>query len=74
MRIWLLALLAIPALVLCSGCASGITMSDEERATCSEQGCTVWTDAELKQLVDRAVREGYVRGWRDSTRQGGRGL
>lgn len=53
------ALLAI-ALML-GGCATtipGVQISDEERAACAAQGCTVWTRAELEALVIEAMRRG----------------
>lgn len=52
-------LLAI-ALML-GGCAAtipGVQISDEERAACAAQGCTVWTRAELEALVIEAMRRG----------------
>lgn len=57
--------LALLALVLTlSGCASvpGIQMTDEDRAACEREGCTVWTRAELEALVREAMRRGYVAG------------
>jgi hypothetical protein len=56
---------AVLAIVLLSGCASlpaGVEMSDEERAACEAAGCTVWTQAELEQLVRMAMQRGYLAG------------
>lgn len=46
--------------VIATGCAtiSGVQISDEERALCADQGCTVWTQAELEALVREAMRRG----------------
>lgn len=74
MRAALIVLLVIPAFVLLSGCASGIEMSDEERIACRNEGCSAWTQGELRGLVNRAASEGYRLGWRDANKQAGRGL
>jgi len=52
---------AILAIVLLSGCANlpGVEITDEERAACEAQGCTVWTRAELQKLVQLAMKRGY---------------
>lgn len=46
--------------VIATGCAtiSGVQIIDEERALCADQGCTVWTQAELEALVREAMRRG----------------
>ena len=45
---------------LISGCAStGITMSAEEAQACKEEGCTVWTETELRGLMQKVFREAY---------------
>lgn len=49
--------LALIALLL-TGCASGIKVSPDEAATCRKEGCSVWTDAELSELIKRA----YIKG------------
>jgi uncharacterized protein YceK len=54
------ALIALALLL--AGCATGVKMTDEEAAACKEQGCTVWTDAELQGLALEAMRQGYIRG------------
>lgn len=43
------------------GCANikGVTISEEERIVCAEQGCTVWTDEELEGLAIHFYQEGY---------------
>jgi hypothetical protein len=73
-RAAIVVLLALPALVLCSGCANGVQMSDEETIACRNEGCVVYTEREQRTLVDRVLREGYRRGWRDATVQSGRGI
>ena len=50
---------------LLSGCASlppGVEMTDDERAACEAQGCTVWTMDELRKLIGMAMRKGYEAG------------
>ena len=52
-------------LLLLSGCASlppGVEMTDDERAACEAQGCTVWTMDELRKLIGMAMRKGYEAG------------
>lgn len=54
----------ILAIVL-SGCVSipkGVEMTEDERQACEAQGCSVWTEAELKDLVQRAMMQGYQQG------------
>lgn len=51
----------VVVIALLAGCAStppGVTMSDEERAACAEQGCTVWTEAELSALAQALFMRG----------------
>jgi uncharacterized protein YcfL len=54
---------ALIALLL-TGCASipGLEMTDAERVACEQHGCTVWTRAELEQLIRLAMQRGYVAG------------
>ena len=50
---------------LLTGCASlppGVDMTDDERAACEAQGCTVWTMDELRKLIGMAMRKGYEAG------------
>jgi len=54
----LAALLAAIALGGCAATIPGVQISDGERALCAEQGCTVWTQAELEALVREAMRRG----------------
>mgnify|MGYP003553389889 FL=1 len=37
-------------------------MTDDERAACEAQGCTVWTMDELRKLIGMAMRKGYEAG------------
>ncbi len=55
------AILAVVILTL-TGCATikGVAMTDEEREVCAVEGCTVWTEAELRALVTEAMRRGYL--------------
>lgn len=57
------AILAIVILTL-AGCATipGLEISDEERAACERDGCSVWTVRELEDLVILAMRKGYENG------------
>jgi len=61
-------------LLFLSGCANGVVMTEEETIACRDVGCTPWTEGELKTLVDRAIRQGYRRGWTDALTQSGRGI
>ena len=40
----------------------GVEMTDDERAACEAQGCTVWTMDELRKLIGMAMRKGYEAG------------
>ena len=55
------AILAVVILTL-TGCATfkGVEMTDEDRVACEREGCTVWTEAELRALVTEAMRRGYL--------------
>ena len=75
MRAAIVLLLVIPAFVLLYGCASGVHMTDEDVRSCRDSGdCTVWTQAEIRALIRKAMAEGYGIGWRDANKQSGRGL
>jgi uncharacterized protein YcfL len=54
---------ALIALLL-TGCASipGVQLTDAERVACEAHGCTVWTRAELEQLIRAAIQRGYFAG------------
>ena len=57
--------LLLTSVLMLSGCASlppGVEMTDAERAACAESGCSVWTRAELEQLVRAAMLKGYQAG------------
>jgi hypothetical protein len=74
-RMTVFVLLVIPAaILLLTGCASGVRMTDEEAIACRDLGCTAWTDAELLQLVNKAGSVGYRKGWEDAHRQAGRDM
>ena len=50
-------------LSILSGCAStGITMSADEEAACKAEGCTVWTEGELRMLIQQVYKDAYMRG------------
>ena len=57
------AVLAVVILTL-TGCATlkGVEISDDERAACEAQTCTVWTKVELEMLVREAMKRGYLAG------------
>lgn len=65
---------ALLGLLQCAGCANGVQMDDEERIACRNEGCGVFTAAELHALQKRAIEAGYRRGWTDAHRQAGRDL
>jgi hypothetical protein len=50
------------ALALLSGCATGVQMTAEEAAACKAEGCSVWTERELRGLIGEAFKQGYVAG------------
>lgn len=51
--------------LLISGCANlppGVEMTEDERAACAAQGCSVWTFDELQRLVNMVMQRGYAAG------------
>ncbi len=56
--------LLLTSVLMLSGCASlpGVQMTDAERKACEAEGCSVWTRAELEQLVRAAMLKGYQAG------------
>jgi hypothetical protein len=60
--------------LLLAGCASGVHMTDEEAKACRDQGCSVWTDADLMQLANKVGSAAYRKGWSDATQQHGKDL
>jgi len=51
--------------LMLSGCASlppGVEMTEDERAACASQGCSVWTLDELQRLIGMAMQRGYAAG------------
>jgi hypothetical protein len=62
----------ICAVVLLSGCAimEGVNATRDERRACAAETCSVWTDRELRVLIQRALEEGYKAG----TKPNGRGV
>lgn len=65
---------AITLAFLLSGCANGVVMTDAETLACRDAGCVVFTEAEVRSLVGRAINEGFHRGWADAVKQGSKGL
>lgn len=53
-------------LVALSGCATGVVMDADEAAACKAQGCTAWTESELRGLIGKAFGQGYQRGKADA--------
>lgn len=47
-----------------TGCESlpGVEISEDEKAQCERETCTVWTRGELESLVREAMRRGYAAG------------
>lgn len=69
-----LLVVALLGLLQCAGCANGVQMTDEERIACRNEGCAVFTEAELRALQHQAAGVGYRKGWTDATRQAGKDL
>ena len=57
-----------------AGCANGVVMTDEEKVSCRDEGCAAFTMTELQTLVGKVFKDGYLKGWVDSNKQGGRNL
>lgn len=58
---------AVFCLLLLAGCVQvpdGVKMSDEEAIACRSDGCTVWTEEELKQVIREVFSKGYEAGKR----------
>jgi PBP1b-binding outer membrane lipoprotein LpoB len=56
--------------ILLSGCATmeGVNATKDERRACAAETCSVWTDRELRALIQRAMQEGYKAGAKPSGR------
>jgi uncharacterized protein YceK len=54
----------ICVVILLSGCATieGVNVTKAERRACAAETCSVWTDRELRVLIQRAMEEGYKAG------------
>jgi uncharacterized protein YceK len=54
----------ICVVILLSGCATieGVNATRDERRACAAETCSVWTDRELRVLIQRAMQEGYKAG------------
>lgn len=65
---------AFLALLHLAGCASGVQMDDDEAKACRTSGCTVWTEAELRNLAQTWFKQGYRHGWKHANEEAGRGL
>ena len=62
---WVVSFLA----VMLSGCAAtppGVIMSADEAKACKAETCTVWTDAELRGLIQRVFVEAFRQGGKAS--------
>jgi len=61
----------ICVVILLSGCATmeGVNATKDERRACAAETCSVWTDRDLRVLIQRAMQEGYKAG----AKPGGRG-
>lgn len=46
----------------CATAPDGLQMTKDEREACKAQGCTAWTEAELRMLTHAAWREGFKAG------------
>jgi uncharacterized protein YceK len=57
--------------ILLSGCSTmdGVNATRDERRACAAETCSVWTDRELRVLIQRAMEECYKAG----TNPNGRG-
>jgi len=65
---------AITLSFLLTGCANGVVMTEAETLACRDAGCVVFTEAEVRSLVGRAINEGFQRGWADAVKQGAKGI
>lgn len=67
-------LLSLTLLGILSGCANGVVMTEAETLACRTQGCTAWTENEVRTLIGKAASEGFRRGWADAVKQGSKGI
>lgn len=57
--------IAFIACLILAGCVqipAGVQMDEKEEIACKEAGCTVWTEAELLELIRQVYRKGYDAG------------
>lgn len=57
-------------LLLLAGCASGVQINDDEAKACRTEGCSVWTEKELRGLV----RKAFTEGWNAGVKHSGQGV
>jgi uncharacterized protein YceK len=59
------------SVILLSGCATmeGVNATKDERRACAAETCSVWTDRELRALIQRALEEGYKAGTNPNGRE-----
>ena len=56
------ALVVVALLTACASLPQGVAMTDEDRAACAAQGCSVWTLEELKKLIFISAQRGFLEG------------
>ena len=57
-----ITLLAVLFIATRAPAPAGVEISAEERELCKAQGCTVWTENELRTLVEQIYKRGYAAG------------
>ena len=70
MRPMLAAILA----TACAGCANGVSMTEEERLACRNEGCVPFTEVELRTFAGKIGEAAYLKGWTDATKQAGKDI
>lgn len=53
---------ALLVLLLLSGCATGIKMTEEEAKVCKAETCTAWTEKQLNYMAHWFWRSGFMAG------------
>lgn len=70
----IVAICIVAMLLVVTGCASGVVMTDEEQVACRTQGCSAFTSNEIRALIGKVFNDAFRLGWIDATKQRGAGI
>lgn len=71
---WFVVAVLLTMCALAAGCASGVVMPEEEALACRNQGCSAWTETEVRALIGRVFNDAFRLGWIDATKKASTGI